>query len=121
MSRIPLLPAPTGIVVLAIAVVLAFFLGERLFAPTQKLATQKATAAGEGKPKSNPVRRTQVGRASWYSLPSKTANGEQMNSEDTFHPFVLGFRDAVHLTLPSDVVLKLSDQREDTHNKLACA
>ena len=30
----------------------------------------------------SPIARTQVGRASWYSLLSKTANGEQMSSED---------------------------------------
>ena len=85
MSRIPLSPVPIGIVVLAIIVALAYLFEERLLAPKQSVhPSLRATAAGEGKPKSSPVanRRTQVGRASWYSLPSKTANGEQMNSED---------------------------------------
>ena len=85
MSRIYLLPPPIGIVVLAIIVALAYFFADPLLAPKQKLAPNlKATAAGEGKPKSDAVanRRTQVGRASWYSLPSKTASGEQMNLDD---------------------------------------
>jgi rare lipoprotein A len=67
-------------------VTLACFVGmTRLKAPQPSVAPiLKATAAGEGKFESEPVanRRTQVGRASWYSLPSKTANGEQMSSED---------------------------------------
>ena len=37
MSRVYLLPAPIGIVVLAIAVALACFLGDRLLAPRQRL------------------------------------------------------------------------------------
>ena len=79
------MPAPTGIVVLAIIVALAYFFADPFLAPKQKLDPNlKATAAGEGKPKSDAVanRPTQVGRASWYALPSKTANGEQMSSED---------------------------------------
>ena len=85
MSRIYFVPAPIGIVVLAIIVALAYFFADPLLAPKQKLDPNlKATAAGAGKPKSDAVvnRPTQVGRASWYTLPSKTANGEQMSSED---------------------------------------
>jgi rare lipoprotein A len=49
----------------------------------------KASTVEEPKPVA--AERKQVGRASWYLLPSKTANGEQMNERDST---------AAHPTLP---------------------
>jgi rare lipoprotein A len=53
------------------------------------LEGQKASSVEEPKPVSS--ERKQVGHASWYSLPSKTANGEQMNEDKLT---------AAHPTLP---------------------
>jgi len=49
----------------------------------------KASTVGE--PNLPTSERQQVGRASWYSLPSKTANGEQVDKDDLT---------AAHPTLP---------------------
>jgi rare lipoprotein A len=80
-----LLSIRIGIVALAIVIGVASLVAvAQLMAPNQNAdPTRKAIAAREGQPKTKLAsRRTQVGRASWYSLPSKTANGEQMNAED---------------------------------------
>ena len=46
--------------------------------------TLKATTASMSRAKSQPteVRRSETGRASWYSLASKTASGKQMDSDE---------------------------------------
>ncbi len=80
-----LLSARTGLAALALIIVLACIVAVTHFmVPKQDAELARAIAAREAQPKLKPAatRRSQVGRASWYSLPSKTANGEQMNAED---------------------------------------
>jgi rare lipoprotein A len=79
-----LLSARTAIAALAIIVVLACLVAvTQIMAPKQDAEPAQAIAAQDAQPKLKlaATRKTQVGRASWYSLPSKTANGEQMDPE----------------------------------------
>jgi rare lipoprotein A len=87
-------------VTLAIAGVAAWRFG-LMRPPAQEWPLLKASIVEEPKPLAS--ERKQVGRASWYLLPSKTANGEQMNEHDLT---------AAHPTLPFGTKVEI----ENLHN-----
>ena len=79
-----LLSARTGLAALALVFVLACLVAVTHIMVPKQDADARAIVAREAQPKLKPAatRKSQVGRASWYSLPSQTAIGEQMNAED---------------------------------------
>ena len=72
----PLRTLHVGILVVVIIAACGLFVAWR--GQVERNAVPSVQASAAGAPNSAAHRESQVGRASWYSLASKTANGEQM-------------------------------------------